>query len=44
MWRHLFVNDSCSKSKSRSKKERNLKKEVVMKSNDADETGTSYRT
>ena len=25
-------------------KERNLKKEVMMKSNDADETGASYRT
>ena len=41
---YLFVNDPCSKSKSRSRKARNTKKEVVMISDDVHETGASYRT
>lgn len=41
---YLFVNDSCSKAKARSQKERNSKKEIVMKLNETDETGVGRGT
>ena len=41
---YLFVNNSCSKAKVRSKKERNSEKEVVMKSNETGKKGVRLGT